>query len=337
MVAERRRAAHTANAGGLPALAQVLEAALTRDIDSFEPFALRSLGSVVGFDGAVWGSGVVSPADGGTFAITRASLVDRPTSLLDEYPEVAPHDPVTARFLRRPDEPIAASAGDYLRSRADLGSVGEYLGRHRIAHLMLMGSPREAVDAPARERHWITAYRESGDAFAASDLVRLGTWLPFWIQARDLCLARHMERLARTYAVERSAIALCDPTGLIHAAEPAFSDMTALRRGDAIGLPGDGAALESNGQRVGLRSRAIGSWVLVQAARESRGPTLSRRERQVAQEYARGLSHKQIARAWGSAPSTVRTQLQNIYRRLGVHTRTELQRALAGSATSESA
>jgi DNA-binding CsgD family transcriptional regulator len=27
----------------------------------------------------------------------------------------------------------------------------------------------------------------------------------------------------------------------------------------------------------------------------------------------------------------VRTQLQNIYRRLGVHTRTELQRALAGT------
>ena len=45
--------------------------------------------------------------------------------------------------------------------------------------------------------------------------------------------------------------------------------------------------------------------------------------------YAEGLTHKEIAQQLGSSPSTVRTQLQSVYRRLGVHTRTQLQRAIA--------
>ena len=57
---------------------------------------------------------------------------------------------------------------------------------------------------------------------------------------------------------------------------------------------------------------------------------LSGRERQVAEAYAAGASHRQIADRLFIAPATVRTHLSTIYRKLGVSTKIELLRALEG-------
>lgn len=59
---------------------------------------------------------------------------------------------------------------------------------------------------------------------------------------------------------------------------------------------------------------------------------LSRRERQIAQAYASGLSYRGIAESLGIAPATVRTHLGTIYRKLGVSTKIALTRALSGDA-----
>jgi class 3 adenylate cyclase/predicted ATPase/DNA-binding CsgD family transcriptional regulator len=55
---------------------------------------------------------------------------------------------------------------------------------------------------------------------------------------------------------------------------------------------------------------------------------LSRRERQIAEAYAAGRSHREIAQRLFIAPATVRTHLGTIYRKLGVSTKIELLRAL---------
>ena len=319
--------------GALAAVLQVFEATLSQDIDAFEPFAVRCLGRLIGFDGAVWGSGVVAAGRTAELSITRASVVDRPATLLGEYPELAPRDPVTARFLACPDQPITVKVEDYYQTRST-AAVGEYLQRHRIAHLLLLGCGSAEVGTQARARQWITAYRESAHPFDDLQIVRLQTLLPLWNLARELCLARHMERLARANPVEGCVIAICDRSGLIHAAEPGFSDLTALRRGDTISCqalahPHGPAHAAPAVTGVSLSMKDTGSWVLLQATRDGVSAALSQREKQVAWHYVEGRSHKEIARELGSSPSTVRTQLQNVYRRLGVHTRTELQRALA--------
>lgn len=51
---------------------------------------------------------------------------------------------------------------------------------------------------------------------------------------------------------------------------------------------------------------------------------LSKRERQIAEAYAGGASYKEIASQLGIAPTTVRTHLGTIYRKLGVSTKIEL-------------
>ena len=51
---------------------------------------------------------------------------------------------------------------------------------------------------------------------------------------------------------------------------------------------------------------------------------LTKRERQVARRYVQGESYKRIAEALFVSPSTVRSHLNNIYEKLGVHSKAEL-------------
>src|SRR5262249_26241593 len=56
---------------------------------------------------------------------------------------------------------------------------------------------------------------------------------------------------------------------------------------------------------------------------------LSRAEREVASLVTHGYSDAQIASARGASPRTVENQLHGIYRKLGIHSRTELAARLS--------
>jgi hypothetical protein len=114
-------------AGEMSSVLAVFEAARTRGIDEFESIAIRKLGALVGFDGAVWGAGLVSDNSPLSLSIGRASVIV-PT-LLREYGEIGSIDPVTAHFLAWPEEAAAVSVVDYNRASA-VAPIGEYLHRH---------------------------------------------------------------------------------------------------------------------------------------------------------------------------------------------------------------
>ena len=51
---------------------------------------------------------------------------------------------------------------------------------------------------------------------------------------------------------------------------------------------------------------------------------LSPAEAKVVAQLSRGLTNKEIARALGKSPATIKNQLVNVYRKLGVHSRIRL-------------
>ncbi len=65
--------------------------------------------------------------------------------------------------------------------------------------------------------------------------------------------------------------------------------------------------------------------------------TLTPREREIAQAYANGDNYHRIAERLFIAPSTVRTHLASIYRKLGVSSKLELHKVLGGGAPKYSA
>lgn len=59
--------------------------------------------------------------------------------------------------------------------------------------------------------------------------------------------------------------------------------------------------------------------------------SLTKREFEIARAYVDGLSHKEIAASLCISPATVRTHLNNIYRKLGVQTKMQLLKAIGAS------
>ena len=72
-------------------------------------------------------------------------------------------------------------------------------------------------------------------------------------------------------------------------------------------------------------------------AEVSAAPRLSEREHQIAELYVAGRSYKEIARALGIAPATVRTHINAVYRKLEVTSRIELLHRLGRRRQSASA
>lgn len=80
-----------------------------------------------------------------------------------------------------------------------------------------------------------------------------------------------------------------------------------------------------------LAAQPVGDLVLLSLAPRHRAPALPPRELGVALLYAEGRSHKDIARATGLSPATVRTYLRDAYLRLGVSDKVALGRVLTGA------
>jgi len=81
--------------------------------------------------------------------------------------------------------------------------------------------------------------------------------------------------------------------------------------------------VERDGQRLTLRAaESAGLLVLLLGEEDMRLDRLTPRQRTVLAHVAHGETDAEIASTIGVAPSTVNKHLENIYERLGVHTRT---------------
>jgi DNA-binding NarL/FixJ family response regulator len=138
------------------------------------------------------------------------------------------------------------------------------------------------------------------------------------------------------WAGHARAVADGDPAGQLAAAE-AFEDLTldldaaqaaalaavAFRRSGLADSANRAAATAAR-----CAARCPGVRVPALAARPD-GPELTRREREIAGLAARGLSNPEIAAALVLSVRTVETYVLRVYRKLGVHDRGALARALS--------
>jgi DNA-binding NarL/FixJ family response regulator len=103
--------------------------------------------------------------------------------------------------------------------------------------------------------------------------------------------------------------------------------LAALRRG------GQPIVLERDGQRLTLRAvPSAGLLVLLLGEEDMRLDRLTPRQRTILERLAEGETDAQIATAIGIAAATVNKHLEQIYQRLGVHTRTAAAAAVTSRA-----
>ncbi len=147
----------------------------------------------------------------------------------------------------------------------------------------------------------------------------------------------HLDRLAEAdRALSPHGAAIADTRGMLYHADPQFRALAEAEWSGWAGLalPADCMeGLHRGAERFIGRSLVMRPYVehgllFLKARPRCRADLLSPREHTVAHRIAKGESHKEIARALGRSPATVRNQIQSIHDKLQVNSIATLVEAL---------
>lgn len=308
------------------ALVELHALAMQAGPQEFAPEALRLFGRWLGFDGAVLGMGDAEPA--AALAITQAHVQGRGPGILDDYARVSAGDPVTDAFVQGLQRPMAVDCAALYRRRRrpELESFSQ---AHGLRHLMIFGErPQEG-----RAGRWLVLYRADDRPFTRRDAdhLQLG-----WAHLSQAIVQHRATLLSRCQSPGAGrACALADGDGRLELADRRFVELLQREWPDHAGthLPqavreaaARGSAYRGSLVEIRLR-RQDGAWAC-EASETPATPGLTPGQNAVARRFAAGLSAKEIARELGVSPNTVRTQLTQLYARLGVHDKASLARRI---------
>lgn len=135
----------------------------------------------------------------------------------------------------------------------------------------------------------------------------------------------------------RQTRALADGKGALHSASEEFLALLRVEwpdwQGPLLPTPVCATLAESGrhhylGQDVVVYANPVGGWYVLGARRKLPVDALSRRELAIARLFAQGRNHKHIAKQLRLSPTTVRSHLQSIYRKLDVSDKATLANLL---------
>lgn len=254
-----------------------------------------------------------------------------PADMLQEYENVKQHDVVNQRAVANCGRTLNVSLE---RSRQtahpDIVRHARRWGMEHTLATMHLESPINLYTAVClyrndAKRPFTEAERRFNEAI-----------VPHLVQAWHLNAFQFLDAPPAAPQGVPSARALVDRFGVLHNAEPSWSAL--LRREVAKWegpyLPPPFVAAIQRGEQA-YKGRALVMSLLGQLPDQlfliglrARAPIdqLSPRELMVAREFASGKTYKQIAGLFGTSPTTVRTQIQIIYTKLGIRTKVALAR-----------
>ena len=273
---------------------------------SFRHWALGEVQRYVDFDFAMWGAG-----DGVQRELHTATIFDQSEDLFSTWEAVKEEDPYAHLVIGNTGKTWALSEiPDMYETRAYNEHWQLYRARQMISTMQ--------IDPHTGLHIFVTLAREQKNADFTHDDIRFKNL----VTQHLFMAATHNDR--HFLSTFRAPAALVDRHGLLHAALPDFVALVSEEWGDTgrRQLPPVviGALWQTGryrGNAITLTAEPAGERLLVRAE-QGTFTALSTRENEVAWAYARGHSHKEVARELSIAPATVRSHISRIYEKLDI-------------------
>lgn len=303
-------------------LLELYRAATSMAPERFNDTAIELLRTLIEFDAAWWGQMQIEPA----LVMQGAHRYNVAATIFDDYRRMVGEDMLAKGMVEAPGLTLMMNG---LHQRDDLeaqgGGLREYLRRYRVEavlatglHGLLPGAPAGFMTIWRFDRRW---------PFSEADRLVKQSLYPHLIEAQRVNRLLNLESGPRL----DNAWALADGSGHLSEVGADFIQTLRAEWPDWQGtmLPGAlarrmGGCADFAGRKIQVSVTPAGDLQLLRARSSNPGDRLGKREREVALAFASGESYASIALRLDLAPSTVRTHLQRIYRKLDVHTKSEL-------------
>lgn len=305
-------------------IANIYRSVQFRGTEGFRAAALRALGVLIPFDGALWGTGNYH-SEVFHSVVTLGVHEDYPTAL-ERTKDINPLLPVLMERMGSAVD-IASVWPDETLYSSEI--YERCFGRYGVERILAY------IDLDRRS-----------NIYTLLSLYRFDRGQPYTEDERQLYerVAYHMTNAAmhaffvhiaaETGANPEISAAICDSHGLFYQAMPEFLDLLEQHfpgwRGQGLPftLPQPGERLAENG--LCMETEPFGDLYCVRVWEERPTDTLPERDREIVNGVCKGMTFKEIARELDLAPSTVSNRLYRIYRRLGVTSRASLAKLVHG-------
>lgn len=312
-----------------PLLLALCRAAQQPDIAAFQADALALLRERVPFDAGLWGAGIDSDA-----RLHQVHTWQVDARILDRINQDVEHNVVPLRCCAQPGVAHVFDS-DTLRAHPSAAWVPSELGYEQLLAIVVIDATTGLLGSLGLLR------RQAEPAFDASDCRWLELLMPHLLQMLNVAHLSHLQQVRSSSLPPLDRLAITDACGVVHLMEPGFAELLREQWPQWSGpcLP-DSVLLDPKPVRTRRKGTAAALVVevgeaaenlLVRVRRCSALDRLSPQERAVSTAYAQGNSHKEVARALGVTPATVRHHLRRVYAKLAVDDKAALAQRLTES------
>jgi DNA-binding CsgD family transcriptional regulator len=284
------------------------------------------------------------PFDGGLFAVGTIQngvpqghdvyLCDKPPELMVSWETVKHEDQIAYAATASPGTTINVSVSGPVYEGFDAARA--HCAAFDIEHMMC--TAHVYTDAGL---YWVmSVYRSArSPAFTEEERVTNELVSPHMFAATRNARIGELRTLTRVGGGHGQLAAIASASGLVLEAEPGLVEVMRAEwprwNGPLLPPALDPAVKSGTGRFVGrsivVRIDEADGARLVHVRRRVAADELTERERSIAEAFSLGESHREIGERLGIAPATVRRHLANLYEKLGVSSKAELDRMLRGT------
>ena len=276
---------------------------------------LKALQAIVPFDFAVWGGG---SAEGRL--VTDLTVLDQAAAVLEDWEAVANDDAFcdltlqhlgkTARFDDVPHYRNTLAYNEHWR---------QFEASHMMATIVAEGSDGYVSFVGLCAETRPSAFSDAERAFKQM-------LMPHLSQA----LRMNRELWTGRVASRGEAVVLLDRDGWVLSSQGPYREFTREEWGSVPARMSEEVMTDVRrqsvwqGRTIQIRPSRFEDNYLIHIIHQPQHAVLSPREREVAKLFGAGLTSNEVARSLGTSSSTVRNQLERIYEKLGISSKSEL-------------
>jgi DNA-binding CsgD family transcriptional regulator len=316
------------------ALSEYLLALHTRANDlgyrELQKFALDTLRPLVHFDAALFAVGTLQ--DGVPHG-HDVMLEGKPPEFMTSWEAVKHEDQLAIAALSNPGTTVNASVRGPMFAGYDRAI--EHCLRWDIEHALCTANIRIQAGL-----YWVMSLyrRERERAFSEAERAAVEIIVPHAVAAARQARLGQLRSITRLSEAHGQSAAIVSGEGLVLEAEPALVELfrAAFREWNGPWLPkelrdrlGPGTSRVVVDPIV-VRADTVGDIRLLHVRRTVIADQLTAREREIAAAFSAGDTYRQIGERLAIAPNTVRRHLANIYAKLGISSKVELDRMVSG-------